>query len=145
MNVGASDKTFCAADRASTNVKANGSLPITMVSGILHGFNNVAKGSIKVVTSETLGKSGSRQRLPNLHCRPAAARSLFNEAKDMTRSERSRGLNHNFKPVLQKMSTIRWNTMGDHLKRLDKKSNYNKLSLIRRHWINNNKVKGEEK
>lgn len=46
VNIGSSDKTYCAANRASANVKANGDLPTTMVSGILHGFSNVMKGSI---------------------------------------------------------------------------------------------------
>ena len=88
-----------------------GSLPTTMVSGLLHVFSNGVKGSIKAVTSETVGKRESRQRLPNPHYQPAT-RSLFDEAKDMTRCVRSRGLNHNFQPMLQKMSTIRWNTNG---------------------------------
>ena len=59
VNIGASDKTYTAADRSSSNVKANGDLPTTMISGILHGFSNVVKGSIKAVTSETVGKTVS--------------------------------------------------------------------------------------
>ena len=63
--IGGSDTTYSAADRSSVNVKANGDMPTEMISGVLHGMSNVIKVSIKTVTSETIGKRGSKERIPN--------------------------------------------------------------------------------
>ena len=104
--------------------KANGEMP-TLISDILL-VSTVVKGSIKAVVSETIGKRGTKQRFPNPNYQPTT-RALFNEAKDMTRCVRSRGLNHNFQPSLRKVSTTRWNAMGDHLMRIVKRSNHNRL------------------
>ena len=103
--IGSTGETYTAADRASTNVPANGDMPTTMISGILHGFSNVIKGTIKAVVSETVDQRGTKQRFPNPDFQPAT-RALFNRAKYMTRSVRSRGLSHNFQLAISLLNAF---------------------------------------
>ena len=143
LKIGESERTFCAADRASTNVKANRLMATTMMRGTLHGFNLVTKSSIKAITSPTIRGQQRGSRQPNPHYFESVE-NVLNESKQMTRFVKARGLNHNFEPSLKTLFEIRWNTLASHWKPMVNNRNWRKINCVRKYWIKNKKLSKTE-